>query len=225
MPIKAQMPSQQPKPPRGTAHNAKLGVNMSPRVSIVCTTIFDLKFLESLATNLSAYDRVSETQVVVIPDLKSPASSFDTARALRSRGYDIIYPDITEQEQFLKRFSPLSDLIPYNSDNRRNVGFLFALLSGSEVIISMDDDNYPLMEQDFVGCHSIVGSEYSGLHVISSNSWFNICSELRFETQGSVFPAWFPLQGKKGSIAGLFECVRHVTSWSKCGTVDWRSRH
>jgi len=36
----------------------------------------------------------------------------------------------------------------WNSDYRRNIGYLQAYASGADIIISIDDDNYPLLEDD-----------------------------------------------------------------------------
>src|SRR5688572_4873641 len=141
--------------------------------AIVCTTIFDLNFLPALASNLQRYGHRADTKIIVIPDRKSPPSTFEYAQEWRKKGLDITYPTIDEQEVYLSRFPKLRALIPYDSDNRRNVGFLMALEAGAELVISIDDDNYPLTEHDFVGSHAVCGKTVRGEHVHSPNGWYN----------------------------------------------------
>jgi hypothetical protein len=67
-------------------------------------------------------------------------------------------PSLQEQDAYLASLN-LTGFIPYNSDNRRNIGYLMALESGAEVCISIDDDNYARPSEQFFAEHSIVASK------------------------------------------------------------------
>ncbi len=126
---------------------------MSRSTAIVATTIFEPKFLAGFEQSIAAFGRLRDVTLYVIPDHKTPASVAAVAADARSRGFNVICPSLAEQDAFLSRLGAPSDFIPYNSDNRRNVGFLMALESGSEVLVSIDDDNFAFPEVDFVGEH------------------------------------------------------------------------
>ncbi|HET6426660.1 MAG TPA: hypothetical protein VFG20_23410 [Planctomycetaceae bacterium] len=165
---------------------------MSRPTAIVATTIFEPKFLAGFEDSLSAFGRLNEVRLYVIPDHKTPSTVSEAAAAARERGFRVICPSLAEQDEFLKRLGAPSDFIPYNSDNRRNVGFLMALDAGCEVLISIDDDNFALPGEDFIGGHHVVGSSSSDPQVRSSDRWFNICSLLESDAGKNVFPRGFP---------------------------------
>ena len=123
----------------------------SPSVAIVVTTIYEPKFLDGYVANLQRFGR-ENVEIIVIIDRKTPASV-----AERCAHYGLLCPTLDEQETFLARFPALAPRIPYDSDNRRNIGFLMALDRGAELLISIDDDNYCLDDVDFVGEHLAAG--------------------------------------------------------------------
>ena len=64
---------------------------------------------------------------LIIGDRKTPHGAVaDLAANLRMRGFDARYVDLEAQDHFLDRFPKLKPLIPFNSDNRRNIGYLMA---------------------------------------------------------------------------------------------------
>src|SRR6266498_2433082 len=100
----------------------------SRRAAIVVTTIFEPTFIEGYVENLRRFGR-EEVDLIVIVDRKTPPSV-----AERCAHYGLICPTLAEQETFLVRFPSLAGRIPYDSDNRRNVGFLMALDRGAELL-------------------------------------------------------------------------------------------
>jgi hypothetical protein len=176
--------------------------------SIVVTTIFEPTFLNGYLDALRE-GRLSETtNIIIIPDRKTPASVSRAAMTAKQEGFRVLCPTLDEQETFLRRLGVPKDFIPYDTDNRRNVGFLMALEQGCDVLISIDDDNYCPPGVCFVEDHRIVGSTASDPVVHTSDGWFNICSLLKGEehstggrgavstTQqeeaGAIFPRGFP---------------------------------
>jgi len=170
--------------------------------AIVATTIFEPKFLEGYEASLKASGRLDQTTLYVIPDRKTPGSVAAAAAAARDRGFHVICPSLDEQDAFLQRLGAPADFIPYNTDNRRNVGFLMALATGCEVLISIDDDNFCLVGNDFVGAHQVVGQPTSDPAVNSSDGWFNLCDLLEGWDGPAIFPRGFPykLQQTRRSV-------------------------
>lgn len=167
------------------------------QTSIVMTTINDPVLLEDYYKNILKYGHMEKVEFIVIPDLKKPTEAYERILSLRKKGMHIRYPSIEEQEHFLKRLDFPKQMIPYNSDNRRNIGYLMALESENEFIISIDDDNYCLPQSDFILEHSIVNKEYNNCKVTSSeNGWYNVCDLLEFDTNYSIYPRGYPYFAK-----------------------------
>ncbi|HET9177518.1 MAG TPA: hypothetical protein VFQ24_04085 [Terriglobia bacterium] len=166
---------------------------MQPEAVLVMSTIADPVILEDYFRNFERFGYLDRTVAIVIPDRKTPAAAYDRCRDLTRRGLKTFCPTLDEQEIYLNKFNGLGKLIPYNSDNRRNVGFLFALESGAPVMLSIDDDNWCLPDEDFVKAHSIVlGEPTAECEVSSENRWFNICDMLETEPHVTVYPRGFP---------------------------------
>ncbi len=172
---------------------------MSRPTAIVATTIFEPKFLAGFQQSVETAGRLDEVTVYVIPDHKTPSSVAEAAAAARDQGFRVHCPSLTEQDAFLKRVGAPTDFIPYNSDNRRNVGFLMALEAGCEVLISIDDDNFALPGEDFVGGHHVVGGLSQDPQVRSSDRWFNICSLLACDVGANVFARGFPYAAQRAA--------------------------
>ena len=172
--------------------------------SIVVTTIFEPAFLDSYVEDLRAGPLSDTANIIIIPDRKTPATVERAALAARQKGFRVTCPTIEEQETFLLRLGLPAGFIPYDSDNRRNVGYLMALDQGCETLVSIDDDNYCPAGTRFVEDHRVVGGTTADPLVQSSDGWFNVCSLLksgertdgagtgRPEDAGGIFPRGFP---------------------------------
>ncbi len=159
--------------------------------AIVCTTILEADFLPALCRNLHHHGRERQTTIWIIPDRRTPRIAAARTAERRSQGFDVRYVTLEQQAAFLEAVPEMAALIPYNSDNRRNIGFLMALAQGADVLISIDDDNYPLIQHDFVGEHLIVGRTTDEL-ITSSNGWYNICDRLETSPSYPIHPRGFP---------------------------------
>ncbi len=80
------------------------------------------------------YRKMEGWTLIVIGDLKTP---HDLYRCLE----DVVYLSPDDQE---KRYHRLSNLIGWNTIQRRNIGFLIAAEMGADLIATVDDDNIPL---------------------------------------------------------------------------------
>jgi len=178
---------------------------MSPKASLVVTTIFDPVVLETYFENFRKYERLDQVKVYVIPDRKTPSEAYARCSDLCRRGLQVVCPTLDEQEAFLKRVSFPTHLVPYDSDNRRNVGYLMALMSGSEFIISIDDDNYCCLDEDFFLAHAVVLENQLSVEVVHSDTgWFNVCSLLKLNRPGVVYPRGFPYYARHKDENNVF---------------------
>lgn len=165
------------------------------KVDIVVTTIFEPGWLQGYLDNIRTYGRERDVTLRIICDRKTPASVFEAAAAAAGQGFDVVCPALDEQARYLAGLGLPEDFVPWNSDNRRNIGFLQAWESGAEVLISIDDDNYCAEGSDFVGSHCIVGGPLTdiGGHQYSGGArWFNICSLLESQCRDPIFARGYP---------------------------------
>lgn len=166
---------------------------MSPKAGLVVTTVSEPLVLESYLENFSLYGHLDQVEAFVIPDRKTPPSAYEYCRNLNRRGLKVRCPTLDEQEAFLKRIGLPPGFIPYNSDNRRNVGYLMALEHGADFVISIDDDNYCLAGTDFWAEHAVVCQQDVEVEEVNTASgWFNFCSLLEFEGCATPYPRGFP---------------------------------
>lgn len=94
---------------------------------------------------LTKFSELEDFQLVVIGDLKTPHEEFSKINCL------YLHPEVQE-----KKYPALSNLLGWNTIERRNIGFLTALEMGGEIIATVDDDNVPL---EFWGQNLIVGKD------------------------------------------------------------------
>lgn len=163
------------------------------KTSIVFTTINLPTVAEDYCKNLEKFGHKNEAGIIIVGDKKSPnEESFKIVKDFKKRGFDVEYFDIAAQEKWLEKFPKLKGIIPYNTDNRRNIGFLMAKEKSSDLLISIDDDDFPLENVDFLGGHRVVGQKIKLPVVDSKFNWFNICDLLSTETKERIFPRGFP---------------------------------
>jgi len=161
------------------------------KVSIVLTTINSGDVLDGYCKQAEAEGVRDRLRFIVIPDRKTPEELYKKCGQVRKDGFNIQCPTLEEQDRYLKKFGPFSALVPYNSDNRRNIGFLMALESGDDVVLSIDDDNYCIGETYKTSC--LVCENPVTLPAIhSSNGWFNFCEMLNVTPACRFYPRGFP---------------------------------
>ena len=100
---------------------------MTLKAALVLTTVGDPVLLDGYFENFRANGRLAQVRVIVIPDRQTPKAAYDRCAQLAKKGLSVICPTLEEQECFLRKLGLPADFIPYNSDNRRNIGYLIAL--------------------------------------------------------------------------------------------------
>jgi hypothetical protein len=166
---------------------------MTLTASLVVTTVFDPIVIEGYFDKFQHYGHLEQVQVYVIPDRKTPHQAYVHCQELSQRGMKVVCPTLEEQEEFLKRIGFPPHLVPYDSDNRRNIGYLMALESGSDFLVSIDDDNHCCPNEDFFLEHAVVcESDHAAEVVNAGEKWFNACSLLGLDRSGIIYPRGFP---------------------------------
>jgi len=143
----------------------------------------------------------ARTQVMQRPgeqvtgDKKTPAEAKDfCASSAKEFGIECIYQTPEDQVEWLKSYPELGEEIPWNCIQRRNLAILVAFEKGCDVIITIDDDNYFVEGQDFVGEHSqpiLKTNEHSALK--SNTGWLNVCEFLEDKRKVEFYPRGYPM--------------------------------
>ncbi len=161
------------------------------KTALVTTTIHVPTALEGYCRNFAAHGH-ADVACIVIGDLKTPPEAAQFCGELSRRaGVAIEYWDPARQRAWLKDQPELDALIPWNSVQRRNLGYLLAAAAGAECIVTIDDDNHAT-DDDFAGGHAIVGRTERVRAVSSSTRWFNTASLLVTEPPKPLFHRGFP---------------------------------
>lgn len=163
------------------------------KFSVVATSIYEGNFLENYVQKMVEENVQDQTRLIIIPDRKTPKELYEKCKSIKKRGFNILCPTLDEQDEYLRKLGSISHTIPYNSDSRRNIGYLMAYELRDEIIISIDDDNFPIKGKSFFKEHEIVGcGKQQSVVTKESNGWFNICNLLNFSNPGVVYARGFP---------------------------------
>jgi hypothetical protein len=151
------------------------------KFGIVVTTIYEGDFIDDYYAHFKANGDLEKVNFYVVGDISTPPECREKVEKYNQMGLPWYYLGVEEQKDFLRPFPELNQEIPWKTDNRRNVGFLMAYRDKCEVIIAIDDDNYPKQNWSFLAGHSAVGKEVSLPTAIGCQGWFNLCSMMKIE--------------------------------------------
>ena len=169
-----------------------------PRSAIVVTTIGDGSFLDTYAAKIGEEGLLEGTTMFVITDRKTPAAMGDAIVRARASGLDVRCPELAEQEAWIARHGTIGDYIPWDSDARRNIGFLLAYESGADVIVAIDDDNLCELPGPWLREHAVAAAPAAEHHVTrSASGWYNPCQLLETEPAG-IYPRGYPYAQREG---------------------------
>lgn len=148
---------------------------------IVATTIYDGDFIDAYRQHFAARNELDQVRLYVIADLGTSTACEVAARRAKEAGFDVVYASPQNQIDFLRQLPALAAEIPWESDNRRNVGFLMAYRDKCDIVIAIDDDNYPKEHWPFLEGHAAVGKRVTLPCAVGDNGWFNLCSMMHIE--------------------------------------------
>jgi hypothetical protein len=116
----------------------------------------------------------NDFHLVIVGDLKTP----NDYQGLK----DVFFLDIAKQKEL---FPGLADLIPYNHYCRKNLGYLYAVSQGADLILDTDDDN--IFDPDSL---MQIAPEVEGIEVNSNRKWINVYSLF---SEATIWPRGLPL--------------------------------
>jgi hypothetical protein len=142
---------------------------MVDNITLVITSINKPNYVIKRLYNICKENNV---KFLIIGDKKTPT-------------YKKKYPLVSINNQKKLEFK-LAKLLPENSYSRKNLGYLLAAKSKSNIIIETDDDNYPL-ENFFINL-----SKKKKIKLVKGKKWINIYS-LFSKNNDKIWPRGFPL--------------------------------
>lgn len=167
---------------------------MSLSTWIVLTTIHVPTVLDTYLDNFEIHEH-TQYHIVVVGDLKSPVSTGAYLNSLKKRGVDVHYLAPRKQEEWCARNAPeLGAWLPWNSVQRRNLGYLYAAQQGAQLLISIDDDNFVLPHTDYLGEHRKTGETLELLALESSDGWLNLCDYVDTTPKRRFYHRGYPLE-------------------------------
>ncbi len=162
------------------------------KIAVTITTINIPYVIEELILNHERYGNQNIVDYIVIGDVKSHPDTKNYIKSIQKEAQsNIIYFGIEEQEREFSKYKDLWNHIPLNSFSRRNFADLYAYKNQYDLIIRIDDDNFPI-KQDFFGPHSVVGDGINIPQIESSSGWFNVCESLIERDGISFYPRGYP---------------------------------
>ena len=111
--------------------------------------------------------------VIIVGDVRTPNSY---------RDLNVIFLDVDTQRRM---FPTLCDLLPYNHYCRKNLGYLYAILNGYNVIAESDDDTYPSADWRF-----FESLDQDRIKMITGTEFPNV---FRLFTDKDIYPRGYPL--------------------------------
>jgi len=173
-------------------------------IHIVLTTINVPTVVTSLLENARMHGNEESCKIWIVGDIKTPGVAAQLAENTTTAGLETVYLDVEAQNQFGEKLNGFYSRLPFNNESRRNIGYLAALDDECEVLISIDDDNFPT-NQDFFGGHRQTGTTWFGDLLHEKIGYHNLCEHLVIEPARQVFPRGFPfrLRGSKNEAETL----------------------
>ncbi|MEQ1878921.1 MAG: hypothetical protein ABL958_19940 [Bdellovibrionia bacterium] len=160
----------------------------------VCTTIHHPANISEFVKNLVRHGHSGKTEFIVIGDRKSPTDTAAYLEKTCTKEIPVHYHDLPAQKKWLEKFPELDRVIPVDRIQRRNIGYLLACEIGATTIVSIDDDNFPLANEDYLAGHANVGKTARLRSYETKNGWYNVCEELITSPKNQFYHRGFPLK-------------------------------
>lgn len=192
------------------------------KISIITTTIHPLNFLLEYIDNFIKFDVLDNLTFIVVGDNKTPLFHEDKIS-------DIVeYWSPKAQDEWLKKcflgkLELIKDLlVPENDMRRRNFGYLRAIELDSDIVITIDDDNFPLKDRSWLDLH-VNGLTYYNHRIGSKNRIINPCQFLTLNHPG-VYSRGYPLSAYYSNDisypSGRSKSVLNLGLWTNKPDVD-----
>ena len=184
-------------------------------IHIVFTTIFVPHLLSDLRANLERFGHLERVKVWVVGDLKTPVQAARLCADINANGLEVCFLDVAAQNAWGARVPEFYARLPFNNETRRNIGYLCALEAGCEILICLDDDNFP-GDDDFIGGHMNTGTIWNGPKISETSGFHNVCEHLTIVPPRPIYPRGFPFHLRGTPNAPL---VRAPQATAKIGVT------
>jgi hypothetical protein len=200
------------------------------KTSIITTTVNLPTFLCEYYKNLEKFSHNQEdVRFIIVGDNKTPQIAEDFVKDYSKNRYSTEYWSPSAQDRWLNEKFPnqmekVRTIIPENDMRRRNFAYLRAIDVDSDVVITIDDDNYPLSEYDWLGLHLESLGKKRLQSVSSINSYVNPCrwfdSAVPFYSRGYPFAYLYMDDAKYSSKPNSREPVLNQGLWLGKPDID-----
>ena len=144
--------------------------------TIVTTTINVPRLLDDYAIDSLRFDR--RVDFIVIGDRKTPPETAGFCADLENRlSVRCLYMSPEDQTAYLASRAEFDAFLPWDCIQRRNVGLIKAYENGSDVVVTIDDDNL-IAAPDYLSSHAHLGDRTELEAVRSQSGWWNVCEML-----------------------------------------------
>lgn len=185
--------------------------NVKKKIGVVITTISNGSFLDKFIPSVKSYSEKGDIVFYIVGDVNTPNECKVNCDKINSEYFNCIFLSVAEQEIFLDGLNFPKSLIPLRSDNRRNIGYLKAVEEDCDLIISMDDDNFPDSD-DFFDLHGVVGDEITTYQTSTMNNWFNPFTFLNAQDPKgnplNIYPRGFPYSRRWEDFSALTDAPK-----------------
>lgn len=175
--------------------------------TITITTIHKPTFLEDLCKNINTFNH-KNVNIIIIGDTKTPPIKDYCKKVSHKYNIPIEYLDIEAQKKILAKYPKLLNLFPYDTPDRVILGGMLAYIRGAQRIIAVDDDNF-ITDSDFVGFHSVAGTEIEIPLFENKLGWFNVHTALKEENCTPFYPRGYPFSKR------INESNKASVNWGK----------
>jgi len=199
------------------------------KTSIITTTVNIPTFVYEYYKNMENYGhKKDDVNFIIVGDNKTPLVAEEFVKDASADRYLTEYWSPKGQDKWLsEKFSGIMEkvktVIPENDMRRRNFAYLRALEMGSDIVITVDVDNYPLPEYDWLGLHISNLSGHSKI-VSSRNSFVNPCRFLNKDivlySRGFPLPYLFSDTAECHDVTDSRESVLNMGLWTGKPDVD-----
>ena len=184
------------------------------KTAIILTSIFEPDYLKIYEQNLleSGIEN-DEVCFIVIGDNKTPHESYRKIQC--SLKYPLFYLSPIDQKYWINdnKLKIDSVVVPENSSRRRNIGYLFAMQTGFDNYIVIDDDNLPVKGTNWLRSHiSALTRSSNKITVSSKNKYVNPCAYTKSNTS-LLYARGYP-------ISEYFKDTFFAQSIQDCNVVD-----
>lgn len=167
------------------------------KIAVSITTINVPVLLDALEDNRRKFNHDAKNILYVITgDMKTVPGARKFCYSRKQKGVNVVYLGVEEQKQFMGMYSEeLARNFPLNCIPRRIFGDFYAYKRDVDIIVRLDDDNYPLPGIDFFGQHMMVSRNIRELPSVIDNEhgWYNYMREMRHNAGSvEVFPRGYP---------------------------------